>query len=129
MGAQVQRLFYNILAENVAQTAKFYTELLGLKRHFDSDWFVILTPEQGPLIELGIFDRSHEVVPDHDFTHAAGLLTFVVDDVMSVFQHAKLLGIDIVEPPRAMFYGQTRMVLRDPNGLLVDISSLTPSTT
>jgi uncharacterized glyoxalase superfamily protein PhnB len=55
-----------------------------------------------------------------------GMLTLVVDDVDAVHARAQEAGIEIVEPPTDLFYGQRRMLVTDPNGLLVDISSECP---
>lgn len=51
------------------------------------------------------------------------MLTFVVDDVDVVHEFAAKRGDTIVEPPTNLFYGQRRMVVRDPDGTAVDISS------
>lgn len=54
------------------------------------------------------------------------MLTVVVDDVDTVHARARAAGIEIVEPPTDLFYGQRRMLVTDPNGLLVDVSSECP---
>ena len=51
------------------------------------------------------------------------MLTFVVDDCDAIYEKAQAANAVIVEPPREMPYGQRRMVLRDPAGTFVDISS------
>ncbi len=37
----MERFLTNILSSDVSKTAKFYEEILSMKRHYDSDWFVI----------------------------------------------------------------------------------------
>jgi len=126
MSNNVSRLFYTILAEDVAQIAEFYCAVLDLKRHFDSDWFVILTPEVGPLIELAILDLNNSIVlPEMAQRAAGGILTFVVQDVHVARKAADVAGAKIVSLPTAMPYGQERMLIEDPNGQLIDISSPT----
>ena len=120
----MQRAFTNILATHVDTTAMFYQSLLGMTRHFDSDWFVILTHPGVADLELGILSRNSDIVP----TAARGapqgiMLTFVVDDVDSVFAEAQQLAAPVVEPPTDMPYGQRRMLIRDPEGTLVDVSA------
>ena len=51
------------------------------------------------------------------------LLTIVVPDVDAVHRLVLERGLDLVEPPRDLFYGQRRMLLRDPNGVVLDVSS------
>ena len=54
------------------------------------------------------------------------MLTIVVDDVDALHRQAVDRGLEVVESPRDLFYGQRRMLLVDPNGLLVDVSSECP---
>ncbi|MGJ8529710.1 VOC family protein [Maritalea sp.] len=126
MSNDVSRLFYTILAKDVAASADFYTTILDLKRHFDSDWFVILVPKTGPLIELAILDVDNPIVPAEMAARATGgILTFVVQDVHISHKLALTAGAKIVSPPTAMPYGQERMLIEDPSGQLIDISSPT----
>ncbi|MBG6164328.1 putative enzyme related to lactoylglutathione lyase [Labrenzia sp. EL_13] len=121
----MQRGFTNILAVDVAQTAAFYETLLGLKPKFSSDWFVNLADPGNPDLELGILQRTNEIVPASARQAPAGvILTFVVDDCDTIHQRAIASNADIVEAPTDMPYGQRRMIVRDPAGTFIDISSL-----
>lgn len=121
----MQRGFTNILTENVGETAAFYETLLGLKPKFSSDWFVNLADPDKPDLELGILQRTSDIVPAGAQNAPAGvIITFVVDDCHAVHQRALALNADIVEEPTDMPYGQRRMILRDPAGTFVDVSSL-----
>ncbi|MEM8749815.1 MAG: VOC family protein [Pseudomonadota bacterium] len=122
----VQRFFFNLTCENLERSVAFYTRLLSLKVHFESDWFVILKPNGDSLFELGLIDKTHDVVPPGMADRHAGFYpTFVVDDIEPVHSAACEIGAHIVEAPRLMFYGQTRMLVRDPDGVVVDISAIT----
>jgi catechol 2,3-dioxygenase-like lactoylglutathione lyase family enzyme len=122
----MERAFTNILASDVAATARFYEGLLGMRRLGDFGWFVLLGGGAGDRFELGILDRHHETVPAALAASPAGvILTFVVDDVHAVHDRARDMGVDVIEGPKDMFYGQTRLLLRDPSGAVVDVSSLT----
>lgn len=127
----VNRAFVNVLAdpERLAETRDFYVALLGLEPMFDSDWFVNLQDPEGSGSELGIWRRDHELVP-REYAGAQGhhqgtVATFVVDDVHAVHRTAVERGFTVVEPPRDVFYGQRSMLVRDPNGQLVDVSTPT----
>lgn len=131
--ARTDRIIFNILAHDIEETAHFYETLCGLKRVYTSDWYIVLTPtgELGKAMcyELGIIDQVHENVPRAARgVFEGGYLTIVVDDVQAAHQRAEALGADIVRPPEATGYGQTKMILRDPNGVVVDISTPTPGT-
>lgn len=124
----MQRAFTNILCEDPARTASFYERLLGMTRHADFGWFIILTHEGMPGREFGLLDRGHETVPEGLATPPAGVIvTFVVENVEPFFRTARDMGAEIVEEPTDLFYGQRRLLLRDPEGTVVDISSPTAS--
>lgn len=128
----VSRSFANVLTDDVAATRDFYVGLLGLAVAFDSDWFVNLTSgalnlEDGhgtPAGELGIWRRDHELIPERFRQAPAGtVLSFVVDDVDAVYAEAQRRQLPIVAKPRNLFYGQRQLLLTDPNGALVDVST------
>ena len=122
----MQRAFTNILSSKVYETARFYQSLLDMTRHFDSDWFVILTHPAVSGLEFGILDRNSDMVPTAIRAEPQGvMLTFVVEDVEPVHQQALKMDADILEAPRDMFYGQRRMLLRDPEGTVIDVSAPT----
>ncbi len=122
----INRVLYNIMTSDLAATRDFYVRLLDMVPIYDSAWYIVLKPAEESPHELGIIDVSHEVVPEAFRGSPAGTyLTFVVGDVTEVFRRAQDLGLEILEPPTDLFYGQRRMLLADPNGLLVDISSPT----
>lgn len=125
----VNRAFANVLSDpdRMGETRDFYAALLGLRAVFDSDWFISLQDPELPLSELGIWRRDHELVPRAHAGaaghHQGAILTFVVDDVDAAHRLAAERGFDIVEEPRDTFYGQRSMLVRDPNGQLVDVST------
>lgn len=121
----MERCFANILTDNVAETAAFYQQVLGMKAKFSSDWFVNLSAPGHPSLEIGILEHSHEIVPDGTDSLPGGvMLTFVVEDCDAVHERAKETGARLLEAPRDMLYGQRRMILKDPAGTIVDVSSL-----
>lgn len=123
----MNRAFTNLLVENVAASARFYEALLGMTRHGDFGWFVILTHPDMPGFELGLLDRTHGTVPAEIAAAPRGVvLTFVVDDVAAVHARAAEIGAEILQPPTDLPYGQRRLLLSDPDGTPVDVSSPTP---
>lgn len=119
-----KRVFVNLLADDLVAAREFYVELLGLAVDFEEDWYVHLTAPNG--LELGLLRRDHETVPvDWRAAPAGIVVTVVVDDVDETYERAQRRGARILEPPRDLFYGQRRLLLVDPCGTLVDVS--TPS--
>ena len=122
----MQRAFTNILSADVERCANFYQNLLGMTRHFDSDWFIILTHEAILGLELGILAQDHEVVPAEINVESGGaIITFVVEDCDAIHAIALELNADIIQPPADMPYGQRRMLLKSPDGMVLDVSAPT----
>ena len=120
----MNRAFTNILCNDVEGTANFYQELLGMKRAGDFGWFIVLSHDEMPEFEMGILDRDHETVPDGLSPGSAGsILTFVVNDLEKVHARATSMQIEIIQKPTDLPYGQRRLMLRDPSGSVVDVSS------
>ncbi|MEO1203521.1 MAG: VOC family protein [Pseudomonadota bacterium] len=120
----MDRCFTNILSSDVGRTADFYADVLDMQRHFDSDWFVILTHPDIEGLELGVLQRDHDIVPQSARQAPSGVIvTFVVADCDAVYAKATSCNAEILEEPTDMFYGQRRMLLRDPDGTVVDVSA------
>ncbi|MFD3701544.1 VOC family protein [Nocardia sp. NPDC058658] len=121
----ISRSFVNICSDRLPATRDFYVDLLGFRIAYDSDWFVQLD-DAGSGATIGIIARDHDLVPEHARGGFGGsYITIVVDDVEPVYARVKDLRVPVVEEPRDLFYGQRRMLVTDPNGYLVDVSSPT----
>ena len=113
-----------MLSDDLERARDWYVQRLGYRVQFDSDWFVQLRAVHNEAVELGILKRDHDIVPAAYRSARAGvMLTVVVDDVDRVYAAAVRAGDEIVESPRNLFYGQRRLLLKDPDGMLVDVSS------
>ncbi len=122
----MQRAFVSVLSKSVNTSATFYEELLGMTRHFESDWFIILTHPDIQGLEYGLLQNDHEIVPAAAQGAPAGMMmTFVIEDCDTVHNRAQRIGAEIIEAPTDMPYGQRRMILRDPDGTFLDISAPT----
>ncbi len=126
----IDRTMFNVVADDLGAVRDFYVALLDFEQIYDSDWFIVLAPREGPRFELGIISKTSEVTPvTATRPPGGGYLTFVVPEVLAAFEQAKAMNADIIEPPTDMSYGQRRMILRDPAGTTLDISSPTPTMT
>lgn len=123
-----QRSFYSVFSTDLPRARDWYVSLFGFRIEFESDWFIHLQDVANPSLEVGIIDRAHEIVPEQFRAgHAGGMLTLVVADVDELHRTAVAADVAIVEEPRDLFYGQRRMLVTDPDGLLVDVSSECPA--
>lgn len=126
MAQKTNRIIFNILAKDIEVTARFYEQLCGLERIYTSDWYIVLTPGGELAYELGIIDEVSEFVPKAARgLFAGGYLTLVVDDVWAAYDRAREMDVEVVSLPTDMEYGQTQMVLRDPNNVVLDFSTPT----
>lgn len=120
---KINRILTNICSDNLNESNNFYTTLFDFKVDFESDWFVHLISKENNL-ELGIIDRTHNLVPKDFQKQPQGFyITFVVDNVDAIFEKAKSSKFEIVSEPEDTFYGQRRLLLKDLDGTLVDVSS------
>ena len=123
----INRFMTNLCTDHLEASKSFYTILFDLTVNFDSDWFVQLQDKKTGL-ELGLILRTSEIVPTDDQQLPRGCyLTFVVDDVEPYHQKAQQENFTIVKAPHDTFYGQRRLLLRDPDGTLVDVSAPIPN--
>jgi len=119
----INRMMTNICSDHLEASKLFYTTLFEFTVDYDSDWFVHLI-SKGRELELGIIDRTNEIVPEISRNRSDGVyLTFVVDSVDKVFKTASSNEFEVIQEPHDTFYGQRRMLLQDPNGVVVDVSS------
>ncbi len=126
MPPTLQRVLFNILAKDLPTSVDFYRRIVDLEPIYQSEWFVVLTPPGQPSVQIGLIDQVSEFTPRHAWgTHEGAYITFVVDDVFRALAAARELGAEIIEEPVALAYGQTRLLIRDPNGLILDLSTPT----
>lgn len=124
--AMLNRVLYNVLCKDLVASADFYRQLFGLDTIYDSDWFVVLSPPGQDNVQIGLIDQMSQFTPRHAWgMHEGTYLTFVVDDVFDAIDKARALGAEVVSEPMALDYGQTRGLIRDLNGMVIDISTPT----
>lgn len=122
----LNRVLFNVLCQDLPASAEFYRQLFGLETVYDSDWFIVLSPEGQPNVQIGLIDQMSEYTPRHAWgMHEGTYLTFVVDDVLEVMDRARAMGAEIVAEAIALDYGQTRGLIRDLNGMVIDVSTPT----
>lgn len=120
---KIDRMMTNICSEQLSESRDFYTKLFDFTIDYDSDWFIHLISTD-KMLELGIIDINSEIVPKDIRKQPTGTyITFVVDNVDELYKIAKTNEFKIVHSPEDTFYGQRRMLLKDPNNYIIDISS------
>ena len=122
--AEKLKIFTNLCSYDLDATRDFFTNLLGFKTKYDSDWYAQLCAPDDPENEFGVIQYNHDLVPnDYQRSPTGMYMTFVVEDVNEVYERAIELDLDIIQAPKDEFYGQRRFLVKEPSGCLVDISS------
>jgi len=120
---RINRMMINICSEKLSESKYFYTQLFDFEVDFDSDWFVHMVCKDKSW-ELGIIEKANALVPAEYRKKPLGFyLTFVVDDVEVVYKKALSEKMEVLAEPVDTAYGQRRLILKDPNGAMVDVSS------
>lgn len=126
MQPKLNRVLFNVLVKDMAASVDFYRRIVDLQPIYESDWFVVLTPLKQPNVQIGLIDQVSEFAPRHAWgNHEGAYMTFVVDDVFGALEAAREMGVEVIEEPVALEYGQTRLLVRDPNGMILDLSTPT----
>lgn len=123
----IKRVFVNVFVEDLARARAFYEEFLGFRPRFTSDWFLHLAAPESELLEVGLLPRDGTLVPESFRNAPTGvMISIVTSDVDAVYASATQRGIAVERPPTNQFYGQRSMLIRDPDGTLIDVSSECP---
>ncbi|MEM7657117.1 MAG: VOC family protein [Bacteroidota bacterium] len=125
----INRLLINLCSTDLPTSRDFFVSLFDFEIQFDSDWFVSLTSSAAGS-EIGLIAAGHELVPeDMRLMPPQGFyLTLVVESVEAVYEKAQQMEVTVISPPADTFYGQRRMLLQGPDGMVLDVSSLIPRT-
>lgn len=115
--------FYPVLiADDVAASARFYTEHMGFVPTFESDWYVSLAHRENPAHELAVLRRDHQTIPEGFRGRSSSLLlNFEVSDAAAEYERLREAGLRIVLPLRDEAFGQRHFIGVDPGGVMVDV--------
>lgn len=118
-----------ICTTDVAATTAFYRQHFGFVPAFENEWYVHLTSQHDPSVNLAILDHTHATIPEGYRKPVQGLLlSFEVEDVDAEYQKAVAARLDIRLDIRDEAFGQRHFILADPNGVLIDmIKPIPPS--
>ena len=115
------KLWSGIVTPHVAASRDFYVKLFDCNVVFDSEWFVLLELGGG---EIGFLlpDLEAQALPFRAPLQGQGMwITIDVEDVDATCERLRGLGVTIEVPLRDEPWGDRHFVIRDPNGIGVDI--------
>ena len=117
------KLNAGILTEKIAETKKFYCEVLDFGVTFENDFYLLLhTPNhQAEISFLLPHHPSQQPFFHQPFPGQGMYLTVEVDDVDAWYEKIKAKGIAITVELRDEPWGDRHFAIEDPNGIGIDM--------
>jgi predicted enzyme related to lactoylglutathione lyase len=116
------KFFPVIITKQLEDTKQFYVSLLNCSLIFESDWYIQLVSPKG--LEIGLMIARHPSQPDYLQNAYEGngvVLSFEVADVNEEYENVKAAGLKTMYDIKTEEWGQRHFMIRDPNGMVVDI--------
>ncbi len=120
--------FYPVLlTDAVAESSAFFTEHMGFRETFKSDWYVSLIHSGNDAYELAIISHDHDTIPEaHRQPTSTLLLNFEVPSVESEYERLRAAGVEMLQPIEDLPVGQRHFICRGPGGVMVDVIEVIP---
>ena len=117
------KLNAGIITSKLADTKRFYQEVLGFGVRFESDWYLLLhTPDgEGEIAFLQPDHPSQAPVFQPAFNGKGAFLTIEVDDVDAEYARIRALNIPLVVDIKDEPWGDRHFAIVDPNGIGIDM--------
>ena len=117
-----------IVTEKLAETKKFYLEVLDFGVTFENEFYLLLhTPNQDAEISFLLPNHpSQQPLFQKPFAGQGMYLTIEVDDVDKVYNDLKNKGVEIKIDIRDEPWGDRHFAIQDPNGIGIDIVKYSP---
>lgn len=116
--------------KNVKETLSFYEKVFDLKprlvvegetyAELDSGAVTLAFAQEG--LANWLFPNGFKAHDPEDVPFACEI-AFVTDDVQDLYDKALSFGAKSMSPPKEMPWGQLVSIVRDPEGVLIEISS------
>ncbi|MCI0549424.1 MAG: VOC family protein [Anaerolineae bacterium] len=116
------KFFPVIITKQLEESKQFYVSLLNCSLTFESDWYIQLSSPKG--LEIGLLIDGHPSQPDYlqnAYEGSGVVLSFEVADVDEEYKNVKATGLKIIYDIKTEEWGQRHFMLRDPNGMVVDV--------
>ena len=122
------KLNSGIVTEKLAETKKFYLEVLNFGVTFENEFYLLLhTPNQEAEISFLLPNHpSQQPLFQKPFSGQGMYLTIEVEDVDKVYNDLKNKGVEIKIDIRDESWGDRHFAIQDPNGIGIDIVKYSP---
>jgi uncharacterized glyoxalase superfamily protein PhnB len=111
-----------IITADITALVAFYEKATGTPATWATPDFAELTTPTGATLAIGS-TRTVPLFAEGSATPAANrsmIIEFLVDDVDALWQHLAPWATDVVAEPKTMPWGNRSLLLRDPDGNLVN---------
>lgn len=117
-----------IVTSKLAETKKFYTEILGFGVSFENEFYLLMhSPHQESEISFLLPNHpSQKPIFQQAFTGVGMYLTIEVDDVDKLYKQIKDKGTKIEIEIKDEPWGDRHFAIKDPNGIGIDIVKYSP---
>ena len=117
------KLNSGIVTKKLAETKKFYLEVLDFGVTFENEFYLLLhTPNQNAEISFLLPNHpSQQPLFQKPFAGQGMYLTIEVEDVVKVYNDLQNKGVEIKIDIRDEPWGDRHFAIQDPNGIGIDI--------
>jgi catechol 2,3-dioxygenase-like lactoylglutathione lyase family enzyme len=117
------KLNAGIITSKIAESKKFYTEILGFGVTFENDFYLLLhTPDESSSISFLLPEHASQQPLFRPAFNGKGVyLTIEVANVDELYQQLKAKGARIVIDIRNEPWGDRHFAIQDPNGVGIDL--------
>lgn len=118
----LKSLFPDICSAALPASKQFYVSLFEMYPVFEIDWYIQMQSKDDEHVQIAFVAKDHPSVPPGFALDPQGVvITLEFDEVDSIHKRAGEIGLQIVQELRDEEWGQRHFMVKDPNGLLVDV--------
>ncbi len=127
MAISKMKLNAGIVSNKLAETKKFYQDILGFGVTFENEFYLLMhTPNKENEISFLLPNHpSQQPIFQKAFEGYGMYLTIEVDDVDQLYKALKAKSVEIKVEIRDEPWGDRHFVIQDPNGIGIDIVKFT----
>lgn len=120
---QITACAVSLNVEDVTSSSSFLIEHFGFQEEMAAEGFVSLTRDDIGMNVIYLRRGLMTLPADQRDVHAAGLiLAFVVDDLEGELSRLRAEGVEITMPLTSEEWGERSFQVRDPNGVIVQLT-------
>ena len=121
--------FTVLIVNNLDNARTFYVNNFGFKIAFQNEWYLHLVTESG--IQIAFMLPNQPTQPGifkKQFEGSGFIFSLEVDDADQAYSHARDNSLYIVSELKTEEWGQRHFVIKDPNGVYIDVVQSTEPT-